>query len=632
MNTCRECGSQMDGNGNCPKCSAPSREGAKSLIGTTLAGKYLIEDHLGSGGMCDVYSATHMAMGKKVAVKVLKPELAVDSKVAQRFEQEARAASRIHHPNAINVIDYGENDARRPYIVMEFVDGITLGELLRREGALSVERAATILRQVCGALDAAHAVGVIHRDIKPDNIIIADYGGSDWVEVLDFGIAKIQDDVNRRVSLTGANIIVGTPRYMSPEQCEEKPVDPRSDIYSLGIVLYEMLAGDTPFQGDSSTRLLVAHATEPPAPLREKRPDLSKEIEDVVMRALAKNPVHRPQTASELSRQFEESAGIAQQAQAGTTRGGAFSRISVPIASSDANAVESEPQAGDTLDDEATVVRQRPVRAVVPVTNTPDFDRADTPYNIERAPANQEDVLIHSGNHQYSTPAHGTTYVTGAHERRGGAGWVIGLVLLLVVAGVAAYIVWGDKLFGRAGSGDGLMNAIAAITDARARVDSLPPDHALRRYLPQLSQWQGELQAFQQVSDRSPQTMDKADRYQQQAENISAQARAALIALGRDPGSNANTSPSPNSNAQGVPGAIVTAPPREGEQPVPEGQAQPAVKPETEGEKEKSEPPPPPPPLPEEEGPENTNKKPRKPPAAIPIKPGPSNTNKPPII
>ena len=208
------------------------------LMGACLADKYLIEEHLGSGGMCDVYRARHVGMDKPVAVKVLKSQLASDPKIAKRFEQEARAASRIHHPHAINVTDYGIDSDKTPFIVMELVKGETLGQTLRSTGAFSVERAANILRKVCGALEAAHTVGVIHRDIKPENIILAEYEGSDWVEVVDFGVAKILEDVNRRGALTGANIIVGTPRYMSPEQCEEKPVDARSDIYSVGVVLY----------------------------------------------------------------------------------------------------------------------------------------------------------------------------------------------------------------------------------------------------------------------------------------------------------------------------------------------------------------------------------------------------------
>src|SRR5436853_2603792 len=175
--------------------------GSEALIGRTLQAKYRIEELLGSGGMCDVYRGTHIHMGKQVAIKILKPHLAVDPAIARRFEQEARAASRIHHPNAINVMDYGIGEGNAPFIVMEYANGITLGELIRQQGALTIERAANILRQICGALDDAHGVGVIHRDIKLDNIIIGDYCNSDWVEVVDFGVAKIQEDLNRRVAL-----------------------------------------------------------------------------------------------------------------------------------------------------------------------------------------------------------------------------------------------------------------------------------------------------------------------------------------------------------------------------------------------------------------------------------------------
>jgi serine/threonine-protein kinase len=227
--------------------------------------------------MCNVYRARHVLIGKQVAIKSLKPELAADPKIAERFKQEALAASRVRHPNAIDVTDYGVDKNNVPFIVMELVNGSTLGQAIRGEGPFTVERAANILRQVCGALEVAHQVGVIHRDIKPDNILISEHEGQDWVEVTDFGVAKIQEDVNRRAPLTGANFIIGTPRYMSPEQCEGRPVDARSDIYSLAVVVYEMLTGDVPFDGNS-TRLLIAHSTEPPAPLRDKRPDISPEV------------------------------------------------------------------------------------------------------------------------------------------------------------------------------------------------------------------------------------------------------------------------------------------------------------------------------------------------------------------
>ncbi|HSE98991.1 MAG TPA: serine/threonine-protein kinase, partial [Blastocatellia bacterium] len=297
----------------CSRCGLRSSGPACNLIGSTIADKYVIEAHLGTGGMCDVYRARHAAMGKQFAVKVLKPDLAADPRIAERFEQEARAASLLHHPHAISVIDYGHSDSGTHFIVMELVEGYTLGDLLRRMGALPVGQAVAIVRQVASALDAAHSVGVVHRDIKPDNIILAEYDGSYWVKVVDFGVAKIQEDVNRRARLTGANIIVGTPRYMSPEQCEEKPVDARSDIYSLGVVLYEMLSGEAPFEGSSSMRLLMAHAADPPPPLREKRPDISPEIERVVMSALEKDPARRPQRAGEFAMSLERVAGLTAQ-------------------------------------------------------------------------------------------------------------------------------------------------------------------------------------------------------------------------------------------------------------------------------------------------------------------------------
>jgi serine/threonine protein kinase len=328
----------------CPQCSAPLKPRTDNLVGTVLADKYRIEAPLGSGGMCDVYRAIHSLIGKQVAVKLLKPELAADPKISQRFEQEALAASRVRHPHAIDVTDFGVDQHNRPFIVMELVEGKTIGELLRENGPFTVERTAAILRQVAGALEAAHSAGVIHRDVKPDNIMIAEYEGGDWVEVADFGVAKIQEDVNRRAALTGANFLIGTPRYMSPEQCEEKPVDARSDIYSLGVVIYEMLTGDAPFEGNS-TRLLIAHSTEPPMPLSLKQPDIAPAVEAVVMRALHKDPSRRPQSALEFSREFSEAAGLALPAEEDALASGSLSRVNIPLS--------EDPY------DEATLVRKR---------------------------------------------------------------------------------------------------------------------------------------------------------------------------------------------------------------------------------------------------------------------------------
>jgi serine/threonine protein kinase len=274
------------------------------LLGQSLNGKYTIEEKIAVGGMCSVYRAVQPNIGKTVAVKVLLPQLSVDERVVRRFEHEARAASLIHHPHAINVFDFGYASDGRPFIAMDFIRGESLDAVLRWEGALPLSRAGELLRQVCSALQAAHEQGVVHRDVKPSNIIISETDGQDWVTVVDFGVAKIQEDLNRRTNLTAENVIVGTPRYISPEQAEGGAGDARSDIYSLGIVLYEMLAGAAPFMDDSSTRLLLKHITEPPLPLRKKRPDLPVEVERIVMNALAKEPSARPASVLELSTAF----------------------------------------------------------------------------------------------------------------------------------------------------------------------------------------------------------------------------------------------------------------------------------------------------------------------------------------
>jgi serine/threonine-protein kinase len=396
------------------------RGSAGRLTGSTLADKYRIEDLLGSGGMCEVYRARHTGIGKQVAVKILKPELAADPKIAERFEQEARASSRVRHPNAIDVTDFGIAENNTPFLVMELVEGNTVRELLREYGPFPVPRVVTILSQVCGALEAAHSVGVIHRDIKPDNIIISEYDGRDWVEVVDFGVAKIHEDFNRRSVLTGANFIIGTPRYMSPEQCEEQPVDARSDIYSLGVVVYEMLSGEAPFDGGSSTRLLMAHVAEPPPPLGQKRPDISPEIEAIVMRALEKNPDRRPQSAVEFARDFERAAGFAPVSAA--SHSGPISRISVPLDESRLESpVESIPVESD-IADEATLVR-RPERAETRERYTSGRLR-------EPARSNSYDTLAD---------------IEDRSRRRAHIPWIVGVLLVSALVGFLAFLVFGGR-------------------------------------------------------------------------------------------------------------------------------------------------------------------------------------------
>ncbi|HXG93953.1 MAG TPA: serine/threonine-protein kinase [Blastocatellia bacterium] len=455
MKICTNCGSPVPlVSERCPQCGASANGYRGRLTGATLAEKYLVEELLGSGGMCDVYRARHIAMEKEVAIKILKPELAADPRIAQRFEQEARAASRVRHPHAINVTDYGIGRDNTPFLVMELVEGCSLREVLREHGALSVERVAGILHQVCSALEAAHSVGVIHRDIKPDNIIISELEGRDWVEVVDFGVAKIQEDVNRRASLTGANFIIGTPRYMSPEQCEEKEVDARSDIYSLGVVVYEMLTGDAPFEASSSTRLLMAHVAEPPAPLRDKRPDISPEVEAVVMRALEKNPDRRPQSAMKFAREFEQAAGIENLSRGETTGFQSRSRFSVPL--------DDFREAGDATDveDEETIVRRRADEredsAALDGT-LEDYDERDLYDTMPDEPhpqapdypatsAGKSRSLIEDARAMRSTrPSRITSRDTRPEKRRGNVTLMISLFVLSAIIGFVAFAVLSNR-------------------------------------------------------------------------------------------------------------------------------------------------------------------------------------------
>src|SRR5882724_559973 len=281
MKICPACGKEYPNTMTiCSVDAAVLQNTSDPLLGQTLAGKYLVEKLIKRGGMGAIYQGKHVLMDKTVAIKVLRPSLAVDNILVARFSREAQAASRISHPHAVSVTDFGESENGVVFLVMEYLDGQTLKQIIRNEGPLPLARAVEIVRQVAGALDAAHQQGVIHRDLKSDNIMLSETNGGDWAKVLDFGIAKIQEpEGTRDHDITAPNLVIGTPQYMSPEQCSQTgPIDARSDVYSLGVILYEMLAGRVPFTGESPTVIMMKQVQDTPPSILEARPDLPKAI------------------------------------------------------------------------------------------------------------------------------------------------------------------------------------------------------------------------------------------------------------------------------------------------------------------------------------------------------------------
>ncbi|HSD48925.1 MAG TPA: protein kinase, partial [Actinomycetota bacterium] len=257
-----------------------------------LAGRYRVERELGRGGMAKVYEGTDTVLGRQVAIKLLAPQFAEDESFVQRFRREAQAAARLSNPNVVSVFDTG-TDGGVHFIVMEYVEGRTLEDYLAGGGRIMPDRAIEIAEDVCGALSAAHAQGVIHRDIKPGNIMLTPTG---QVKVADFGIARMTTTAET-VAQTAS--ILGTASYLSPEQAQGQPVDGRSDIYSLGCVLYEMVAGRPPFLGDSPVAVASKHVLEQPTLPSKLNRDVTPDLDAVILRALAKNSANRYQSAEE---------------------------------------------------------------------------------------------------------------------------------------------------------------------------------------------------------------------------------------------------------------------------------------------------------------------------------------------
>jgi tRNA A-37 threonylcarbamoyl transferase component Bud32 len=330
---CPSCNAQIDSGKFCPVCGkpveAPPAEAAPassdsptdvSLVGKTLSNKYKVVKLLGEGGMGAVYLGEQPLGGgvRKVAIKTLHSHLSNDKKISERFRREIGTVMGLEHPNTIQVYDEGKTDEGVLYYVMEFIQGASLADIIEKQGALEPARTEKILSQICGSLAEAHSHGIVHRDLKPDNVVLSDRAGQkDFVKVLDFGIAKRSNEEDKNEQkLTQQGMVLGTPPYMSPEQFMGKPIDARSDIYSLAIMVYEMLTANLPFQANTAWEWATQHMTVPPRdidtmPFHER---ISPRMKDALRKALAKSPDDRFATVGDFFDAFSGATPMAQHA------------------------------------------------------------------------------------------------------------------------------------------------------------------------------------------------------------------------------------------------------------------------------------------------------------------------------
>jgi len=336
MKLCPACGIEYDDAERfCPKDGTPlrSREPASDLVGTVVANRYHVLRKLGAGGMGEVYLAEHLRMKRKSAVKVMHATMTGDADAVGRFHREASNACQIDHPNVAAIYDFGESDDGMIYLAMEYVEGESLAHLIATRGAVPLPRAADITRQVAEGLDAAHRLGIVHRDLKPDNILVgAHHDGRDRVKVVDFGISKAARGEGQTVTQSGN--VVGTPAYMSPEQISGQQVDHRSDVYSLGIVAFNTLTGELPFQSPSAQAAMLMRLSQPSRRLEEARPDLTwpGSLQAALDRAMDTDVGRRFQSASEFASAVLASAGVPVAAREGGGPGDATTIVLGPSA------------------------------------------------------------------------------------------------------------------------------------------------------------------------------------------------------------------------------------------------------------------------------------------------------------
>ena len=421
----------------------PYAQAASSLIGEILDSRYKIIKKLGEGGMGEVYAAEHIHIDKRFAIKLLRPEIVSNQEAVTRFQQEARSSSSIKHRNIIGIDDFGKLADGRIYMCMELLDGAALNDLIMQPQ--SVERLLNILIQTGHGLAAAHARNIVHRDMKPENIFVTFQNGEDIPKILDFGIAKVSGNDGQN-NLTRTGTIFGTPFYMAPEQALGNPVDARTDIYAMGVIMYEVFAGSLPFQGESFMGILTQHITSEPEPIAQRaakanRP-LPPGLADVITRCMQKNPAQRFGTMDELVNQLIQ-----------IYRGVAGAGMSTYM--------EAFPGSA-----------QHPVATPGPLTAA---HMAHNSGNVHSATVGvgAPPGVMPSGGHPYATPASGSAPVLGsaasssglydpsgsnvAPKKKSSAGLIIAILAVLAVGGgIAAFVIMGQKDDkGGAGSGSG---------------------------------------------------------------------------------------------------------------------------------------------------------------------------------
>ncbi len=308
---CGKCGERLLGTG-----AFPGQEQGDPLIGTLVGDRFLIHEKLGEGGMGVVYRAEQTAIKRQVALKVLHQALTKEESLHARFHNEAEASSRLTHPNTVTIFDFGQTNEGSLYIAMEFIKGKNLDDELQENGPMDVGRVCHIMGQACGSLADAHANKIVHRDLKPENIMLCDRAGqTDVVKVLDFGIAKVLEDdgQDQRKALTKTGMVFGTPQYMSPEQIRGEKVDNRTDVYSMGVIMYQMLTGELPFTAETPMGALSKHLVDDPPTFTEinRESSIPDRVEAVVMAALEKKADDRPQSMNELYERLQEAVGDA---------------------------------------------------------------------------------------------------------------------------------------------------------------------------------------------------------------------------------------------------------------------------------------------------------------------------------